>query len=136
MTSRSLFFRLTPLWLALGSPVFAADVPATSPPLSRAVTAPDAAESSDVADLQRQLADTQDKLATALHSYALLEDENSRLKDESPSEGLRTQVRQLRDQVAELSAENAQLKTRIALLGPLPGRSSVPGRPSAQSTAP
>lgn len=136
MTSRSLFLRLTPLLLALGSPVFAADQPAPPPSPSPAVTAPAAAESSDVADLQRQLADTQDKLATALHSYALLEDEDSHLKSDSPSEELRTEVRQLRDQVAELSAENVQLKTRIALLGPLPGSSGAPGRPSAQSTAP
>ena len=110
----------TPAAMILGVPQFAADAPASA----------DAAEPASVADLQRQLADTQDKLATALHSYTVLEDENTRLKDESEAEALRTQVRQLRDQVAELSAENAKLKTRLALLGPLPGGAGVPGRPN------
>ena len=92
------------------------------------------ADTTDVAELRRQLADAQDKLATALRSYVLLEDENTRLKDESASEALRTQVRQLRDEVAQLAAENAQLKTRLALLGPLPG-GSAPARPAPTPTA-
>jgi small-conductance mechanosensitive channel len=107
--------------LALAAPAFGADAPAA--PVA------DVSPSPDIADLKAQLADAQDKLATALHSYTVLEDENTRLKDESPAESLRTQVRQLRDQVAELAAENAALKTRIALLGPLPGSASAPQRP-------
>jgi small-conductance mechanosensitive channel len=118
--------------IALAMPALAADAPASADtsPRPASPTAPDTAEPVNVADLQRQLADTQDKLATALHSYTVLEDENTRLKDESEAETLRTQVRQLRDQVAELSAENAKLKTRIALLGPLPGGAGSPGRPA------
>lgn len=119
MKSRPRPHHLLCLFLALAATALAAD-PAPSPPAA----APAPAEASD-ADLKQQLADAQDKLATALHSYTLLDDANTRLK--AGFAPLQERVRQLQDQVADLAAENARLRTRLALLAPLPG-SPAPAR--------
>ena len=126
-------YALAPLF-ALALPALRADTPPQAPE-----AAPAAVSDADVAALKQQLADVQDKLATALHSYSLLDDQNSKLKDQEGKEAaelavlrpqaplaaqaqaLRERVRQLQDQVAELAADNARLKTRLALLAPLPG---------------
>jgi septal ring factor EnvC (AmiA/AmiB activator) len=116
MKSRPPLHHLLGLFLALAAPALAGD-PAPSPPTAVP------AETSD-ADLKQQLADAQDKLATALHSYTLLDDANTRLK--AGFAPLQERVRQLQDQVADLAAENARLRTRLALLAPLPGSPASP----------
>jgi septal ring factor EnvC (AmiA/AmiB activator) len=118
MKSRPPLHHLLTLFLALAAPALAAEPAPSSPP---AAAAP--AEVSD-ADLRQQLADAQDKLATALHSYTLLDDANSRLQ--AGFSPLQERVRQLQDQVADLAAENARLRTRLALLAPLPGSPAAP----------
>jgi septal ring factor EnvC (AmiA/AmiB activator) len=111
MKRRLLPLYLFPHFFAFAVPALVAD---TLPP--SAASAP--AETS-AAELKQQLADAQDRLATALHSYSLLDDANSQLKAETAP--LRERIRQLQDQVADLAAENARLRTRLALLAPLPG---------------
>jgi hypothetical protein len=122
MKRRLLSLYILPSFLALAAPVLAADSSAAPPP------APSPAAEPGDADLRQQLADAQDKLATALHSYTLLDDANTRLKSETAP--LRERVRQLQDEVADLAAENARLRTRLALLAPLPGSPTAPPRPS------
>jgi len=117
-----------PLLSLLFVPVLAADPPAPTPPAASA-----AAEPGD-ADLRQQLADAQDKLATALHSYTLLDEANSRLQAETAP--LRERARQLQDEVAALAAENARLRTRLALLAPLPGAPPAPPHPATPPPIP
>jgi septal ring factor EnvC (AmiA/AmiB activator) len=126
MKSRLLPLYLLPQVFALTVPALAAEPPA--PPAAAA-----AAEPSD-ADLRQQLADAQDKLATALHSYTLLDSANSRLQAENAP--LRERIRQLQDEVADLAAENARLRTRLALLAPLPGGASAPQHPATPPRSP
>jgi septal ring factor EnvC (AmiA/AmiB activator) len=119
MRGRTLsLFLLGPL-LALAGPALAAEPPAAA---------------AGTADLQQQMADAQDKLATALHSYALLDDANTRLKAEV--QPLQERARQLQNEVAALSAENERLRTRLALLAPLPGSPAAPQRAPAPAQAP
>jgi septal ring factor EnvC (AmiA/AmiB activator) len=114
--------------LALGLPAFGTE-PVTPPPA--------AADDTNVAVLQQQLADTQEKLDAALHSYAELQDQNAQIQASSDKQvgplraqvqSLSEQVRQLRDQVADLAAENARLKTELALQAPSPA--AAPSGPS------
>jgi hypothetical protein len=123
MKGRHLSLYILPAFLALAAPVLAADPPAAPPPPA-ASPAPEPGD----ADLRQQLADAQDKLATALHSYTLLDDANTRLKSETAP--LHERMRQLQDEVADLAAENARLRTRLALLAPLPGSPAAAPRPS------
>jgi len=136
-------YALAPLF-ALSLPALRADTP------PQAAEAPPALSYTDATALKQQLAETQDKLPTALHSYSLLDDQNSKLKDQEAKESaelsvlrpqapvaaqaqaLRERVRQLQDQVAELAAENARLKTRLALLAPLPGTAPRAGAVSSR----
>ncbi len=118
---RHLSLYLLPQFFALAAPALLADAP--PPPAASAPAEP------SVAELKQQLADTQDKLATALHSYSLLDDAAGKLKDETAP--LRERIRQLQDQVADLAAENARLRTRLALLAPLPGSPPRPGAPKS-----
>ncbi|ACB74771.1 LysM peptidoglycan-binding domain-containing protein [Opitutus terrae] len=103
-------------------------------------------------DLAQQLAETEDKLNTVLRSYSLLERDSDLAKAEAArgAEEARTaaakaaaesaaqisalfdELRQTQAQSAALAAENAQLKTRIAVLGPPPGSTlASPARPGA-----
>jgi septal ring factor EnvC (AmiA/AmiB activator) len=123
MKRRFLSLCLLPQFFAVAVPALVADAPPPSP-------ASVSAEAS-AAELKQQLADAQDRLATALHSYSLLDDANSQLKAETAP--LRERIRQLQDQVADLAAENARLRTRLALLAPLPGS---PPRPGAAPQSP
>ena len=121
MKRRSLPLYLLPQFFVFAVPALLADAP---PPAS-------APAETSAAELKQQLADAQDRLATALHSYSLLDDANSQLKAETAP--LRERIRQLQDQVADLAAENARLRTRLALLAPLPGS---PPRPGAAPQSP
>jgi small-conductance mechanosensitive channel len=122
--------RLLSLYLLTQFFAFAVPALAVEPPVPTAPASPAPAEVApappSTADLQQQLADAQDKLATALHSYTLLDDANSHLK--AQFQPLQERARQLQDEVADLAAENARLRTRLALLAPLPGSPAPPSR--------
>jgi nucleoid-associated protein YgaU len=107
--------------------------------------------------------DAEANLATALRSYSVVQAENDQLKAENEkaaaekaaieaqlavtknampiaaqANSLREQLRQAQGQAAALAAENSQLKTRLALSGPvaLPQSAAAPTRPSAASGIP
>jgi nucleoid-associated protein YgaU len=150
--------------LALSGGLVLADPPAPAAPDA---APPTPAVASPASDSAKQLADVEDKLATALHSYALLQDDNAQLKSAAEAaaadkaglaaqldaaqrtieslkaqaavatqvDGLRDQLRQAQNEQAALAEENAQLRTRLALAGPVPGSLALaPTRPGAESS--
>lgn len=134
---------------------FAADTPASPPPASPgwATTPSDGvAASSD---------DTAAKLAGALRSFSLVEKENDDLKAQidkltadnaalgaqlatlknalpvaAQAQGLREQLRQTQAEMATLAGENADLRTKLALLGPAPGSLPPPSVVRPEPTTP
>ena len=107
-------------------------------------------------DQTAQLAEANDKLNTALRSYSLLQAENDQLKEaaaksaaaaqatagKSAAEAaaqiaaLSEQLRQTQATAAALATENAQLKTRLAIVGPPPAAEhAAPVRPGTAAAA-
>ena len=106
--------------------------------------------------------DAEANLATALRSYSVVQAENDQLKAENEkaaaekaaieaqlavtknampiaaqANALREQLRQVQAQAVALATENSQLKTRLALNGPvaIPQTSAAPARPSSPAVS-
>lgn len=103
-------------------------------------------------DLSAKLAETEDKLNTVLRSYSLLQGETDQIKADTSRAteqanaasaraageaaaqhaALFDELRQTQARANTLAAENAQLKTRLALVGPPPGSLlAAPIRPAS-----